>query len=226
MRVGVLLILLSMLASAAAAQPPLSVPFAGGVRTLTGTWEGITGQIEGQVVLVQRGTAGDIAFRLPGALGLCVGRFNLNRADRGTWKVNCDGGRRAHGDFSFQGVAEPASGSGVDVEGRAVDFTLSPYRPDEAAAFLGGFSADMRRKTVACMQSVSARGISRTQAQGMCECMALRLPYSISADDVESFRLARSMTAEQEAQRVSRLDKLVIDATKVCSAEVGIRVTD
>ena len=93
-------------------------------RPIAVEWEGYAELIAGIIGYSEADRVGDVRMLLPGNEGQCTGNYQLFRYSDGTWSVACTNGLAASGTFKGFGAGKGASGSGTDVQGRKVRWTV------------------------------------------------------------------------------------------------------
>ena len=92
-------------------------------RTFTLSWVGSTDVYRGTMWLEQGPDSGRTYGSLAGRD--CEGHFRLTAGNRGEWEVDCgEGWVRAKGEFTGKGHGLGATGTGVDDQGRMVEFVV------------------------------------------------------------------------------------------------------
>ncbi|MDE0540246.1 MAG: hypothetical protein OXH94_16150 [Rhodospirillales bacterium] len=95
----------------------------------TGRFDGLSGRMSATNT---EGRNGRIAVSLPNRAGTCTGQWQVNtgaygsaQVPTGTWNLLCTNGLKASGFFASP-TRGNGSGSGTDVEGKAVNFSFRP----------------------------------------------------------------------------------------------------
>lgn len=93
-------------------------------RPIAVEWEGYVELIAGIIGYREADRGGVVRMQLPSNDGQCTGNYQLFGHSEGTWSVACTNGLAASGTFKGFGAGKGASGSGTDVQGRKVRWTV------------------------------------------------------------------------------------------------------
>lgn len=93
-------------------------------RAIAVHWEGYAELFAGTIREIGNGAKGIVAITLPNNDGECTGGYEADSRTTGTWSIACTNGLSANGTFTAFGKGKGASGTGSDMQGRKVSYTM------------------------------------------------------------------------------------------------------